>query len=542
MKRITLLASFFLAFGLHKSFSQNKPAPPDFFDSKTIQDIKIIFKEKNWRYILDSLRFNGDGVLEGKVEAGGLTFDKAGVRFRGGKSFAPGALKNPLHIILNHGVKMQNLNGYHTLKLSNALRDPSMVREVLGYEIARSYMPAPKANYAKVTVNGEFYGLFVNVESVEDNGFLRRYFGSTTGAFFKANQDAGDRTPAGCKNAIYGSLEYDKSVTCYENNFEKLSEHGMNDLVELARILNEEPAKIESVLNVDATLWMLAFNNVVVNLSSYSGNHSVNYYLYKGEDGRFTPIIWDLNLSFGSYKNTRGGSDLKLRALQELDPLLHAANAIKPLISKLLGNEAYRKIYLSHVRTILHDHFINNKYEQRAKELQALIRNDFINDKGKSYTQADFDISLTTTTGKKSKIPGIVELMSKRTTFLKSHPELAVFPPDVTEVKVESRQPLSSKQIERFHITAKIDKFPKRVSLYYRLDGTGSYKEVRMTDDGKEDDGTAGNGIFGSIITPAAGERKIEYYIVAENAGMVSYSPAAYMWEKHQTTLDVLNK
>jgi hypothetical protein len=542
MKRTILLLLLFLTLGLHKSFSQEKLSFPDLFDSKTVQDIKITFPQSNWNYFLDSLRFNGNGLLEGIVEINGLKFEKAGVRYRGGKSFAPGMTRNPLNIVLNHGNSIQNYNGYKTLKLSNALRDPSMVREVLGYEIARSYMPAPRANFARVTVNGQYYGLMVNVEPVEEESFLTKHFGGTDKAVFKVNQDAGDKAIAGCKNKIFGSLEYDQSLTCYENNFEKLSEHGTKELIELTRILNEDPAKIETVLNVDNALWMLAFNNVVVNLSSYTGQHSVNYYLCQGNKGRFNPVVWDLNLSFGSFKNIGAGSDLNLRKLQELDPLLHADNLTKPLISKLLANEDYKKTYLSHVRSIVYDYFLSGKFEKRAKELQALIRTDFNNDPHKLYTLQEFDESLFKTIGKKSKIPGLMELMIKRAEFLKSHKALAVFPPDIMEVKVASREPLSAQRIDAFNITAKVDKFPKRVILTYRLDGKGEPMQIAMHDDGNHNDGTPNDGVFGVTVVPADGEQSIDYYIMAENAGLVSYSPPAYMWVKHSATLEGLNK
>lgn len=543
MKQTALLLFFFWTFGLQNAISQDNKTSADFFSTDKIQDIKITFKEEKWSYFLDSLRFNGYGLLEGTVEINGQKFENAGVRYRGFKSFTPGASRNPLHIVLNHKNKDQNIQGYHVIKLSNTLRDPSMVREVLGYEIARSFMPAPKANYAKVTINGKYYGLFANIESVEEEVFLKRYFNLTgENAFFKVNQDAGDRTVAGCKNNIYGSLEYDASPACYENNFEKISSHGTQELMELARILNEEPGNIETILNVDVTLWMLAFNNITVNLSSYTGQHSVNYYLFRDANGRFCPILWDMNLAFGSFKNIGSGSDLKPKALQELDPLLHADNVTKPLISKLLENPDYKKTYLSHYRTILQDYFISGKYESRARQLQSQIRPDFVNDPNKAYEVTEFDKSLTETIGKKSKIPGIVELMSKRTAFLKTHPELSIFPPDIQNVRVETRQPLSSKRVENFHITAKVDKFPKRVVLHYRLDGKGEFSQVSMLDDGKNDDGVVSNNIFGITIVPQNGEQTIEYYIMAENPGLISYSPAAYMWEKHSATLDDLNK
>lgn len=542
MKHRAFLLFAILIFGLQMVISQTKPAPTDFFATNKVQDIKITFKQSNWSYHLDSLRFNGDGLLAGIVEINGQRFENAGVRYRGFKSFAPGTPRNPLHIVLDSKNKTEQYQGVQVVKLSNTLRDPSMLREVLGYEIARTYMPAPKANYAKVTINGKYYGLLANIESVSDANFLSRYFGSTDNAYFKANQDAGENIPAGCKNNIYGALEYDQQISCYEHNFEKISEHGTKELMELARVLNQETAKIETVLNVDNTLWMLAFNNVIVNLSSYTGQHSVNFYLYQDDDGRFTPIVWDLNLAFGSFKNIGGGSDLKLKGLQDLDPVLHIDNTTKPLISKLLSDPDYKKIYLSHMKTILQDWFISGKFEKRARELQAMIRNNVNDDTNKYYSIAEFDASIDKTVGKKSKIPGLMELMTRRTSFLKTHPEMAVFPPDITEVQVEGRKPLSSQKIQQFHITAKVDKFPKRVELFYRLDGKGAYTQVSLHDDGKFDDGTAGNNIFGVTIVPQNSEQSIEYYIVAENPGLVSYSPANYMWEKHKSTLEALNK
>lgn len=536
---------FLLLGGFQIAIAQTKPATTtstDLFATDKIQEVKITFKQNNWSYFLDSLRFNGDGLLPGIVEVNGQKFENAGVRYRGFKSFAPGTPRNPLHIVLDMKNQEQAYQGYHVLKLSNTLRDPSMLREVLGYEIARSYMPAPKANYAKVTVNGKYYGLLANVESVNEGAFLNRFFASADNAFFKANQDSGDKQPTGCKKNLFGSLEYEDQISCYENNFDKISEHGTKELMELTRILNNETDKIETVLNVDVALWMLAFNNVIVNLSSYTGQHSVNYYLYQDDDGRFYPIVWDLNLAFGSFKNIGTGSDLKLKGLQELDPLLQYDNTTKPLISKLLENPNYRKIYLSHMRTLLQDWFLSGKFEKRAKELQTQIRKEVAADPNKYYTIEEFDASIAKTVGKKSKIPGLMELMTRRMAFLKTHEELSVFPPDITEVMVEKRKPLSEAKMQHFHITAKVDKYPRRVDLYYRLDGKGPFSMVTMQDDGKNDDGTANNNVFGATIVPQNGEQTIEYYIFAENPGLVAYSPVNYMWDRHKSTLEELNK
>ncbi len=542
MKKLFLFLLIFLTAGLQMAISQEPVATSDFYDTDKVQDINITFSVDNWQYFLDSLRFNGNGMLEGTVEINGQKFENAGVRFRGTRSFAPGSSRNPLHIELDFKNKEQNIQGYKTLKLSNSLRDPSLLREVLGYEIARTYMPAPKANFARVSVNGSYYGLLVNLESVEESAFLERYFGEAGRPFFKARQVIDGKYPEGCKQNIYGSLEYDSAPECYEMNFEKLSDHGTRDLMELAVLLNEDPGRIETVLNVDVALWMLAYNNVLVNLSSYSGHHSVNYYLYQDKKGQFNPIVWDLNLCFGSYKNIGTGSDLRTKGLIELDPLMHADNPSKPLVSKLLESEEYRKIYLSHMRTILHDYFLSGKFEERSTALQSLIRPDVEKDVNKHYSMKDFDASLNKTIGRHSKIPGLLQLMERRASFLKSHPALAVFPSEISEVTVTERTPLSNKKVENFHITASVNKFPKRVILRYRLAGQENFNQVPMYDDGRSKDGEAGDGVYGITILPQNNESSIEYYIIAENAGLYSYSPANYMWEQYTASLPELNK
>ncbi len=535
--KINIFIALFLSIGFQGLVAQDD----NFYEVNTIQDINITFDVENWMNDLDSLRYNGDGLLLGNVEINDQKFENVGIRYRGSKSFTPGSKRNGLHLKLNYINKDQNIQGYATIKLSKALRDPSMLREVMSYEIARKYMPAPKANYARVNINGTYYGLFVNVEAVGEK-FLNEQFGSSDNSFFKANQNAGLNTPAGCKSKIYGSLEHEDNVDCLLNNFEKISEHGWDDLQELTLYLNKRTESVSKVLNVDRTLWMLAFNNVLVNLSSYSGQSSVNYYLYKDDSGQFNPIIWDLNLSFGSFKNTGVGSDEKLKGLQELDPLLHSTNGRKPLISKLLNNETYRKAYLSHLKTILTDNFSNGDYEKRAEELQNLIKADFEKDPGQRYTATDFGNSMTKTIGKRSKIPGIKELMSKRAKFLSKHPSVAVFPPEVSGVNVIGRPQFSSTPVTTFRVTAQVTNFPKRVKLMYRLSGSGNYEEVNMYDDGQNNDGASGDGTFGATIVPQNGEKMIEYYIVAENATLLGYSPSNYMWEVHNTTLEALNK
>lgn len=524
------------------SLSQaNAQKAAGFYDVGVIQQIEIQFKEDNWRYILDSLRYNGDEVLIGNVVLNGQRIENAGVRYRATRAFQPGGNRNGMELILNYTDPNVSYQGISTIELSSALRDPSMVREVLAYEIARHYMPAPRANYARVSVNGKPIGLYVNLESV-DAAFAQRNFGESNGPLYRCAVKPEIRAAEGCRSSIFGSLQVDNSADCYRTHYRSIIGYGFDPLLSLAKMLQERPEDIHTVLDVDRTLWMLAFNNALVNLNSYTGQYSSNYFLYRDKSGRFTPVIWETNLCFGSYKNIGIGSDLKPTEVAQLDPLLHANNPERPLIQKLLSNELYRKIYLSHLLAITKDYLTNDLYLTRAKELQKLIRPELAKDPYWFYTIAEFDQSLKTTIGKKSKIPGLAEVMAPRADFLRKHPELTVLPPRISQVTVKKREKLSAIMLSTFKIQAKVEEYPKRVRIFYRFDENEPFREAAMLDDGKSEDEAANDGIFGIDIVPFRGARTIEYYIFAENARMVSYDPPRYMYELHKTSLDEINQ
>jgi len=511
----------------------------DFYKTDAIRQIKLTIKQQNWRSLLDSLKKNGADYLVGTANIDGTTYNNIGIKYKDSRSFKVGAKRNGLALKLNFIDKNQGHQGYQSLKLSDALRDPSMVREVLGFEIARKYMPAPKANYAQVYINEKYYGLFTNIEVVNDQ-FLTTNFGDSAGSFFNCSPDIKSEGAEGCKKNVFSALMYEADAACYLSNYELLSENGWDDLIQLTRTLAQNPSNISKVLNIDRTLWMLAFNNVLVNLNSYNGRQSQNYYLYQDSTGRFTPIIKDLNLAFGSYKSARVGSDLRLKQLQELNPLLHLDEEYKPLISQLLQNSDYKKVYFSHVRTILYENFVNGGYLDRAETLQELIQIPFINDPNRKYALEDFRKSLKSTVGQRSRIPGIRELMGKRSKILKKQTDLRIVPPAITEVMAQKRAQYASTRITDFAIQAKVDKLPQKVKLMYRYSQADRFKEAIMLDDGKNKDTEAGDGIY-TVKIAAGSNAHIEYYIIAENRAAINFEPSNYMYQLHEANLAELN-
>ena len=538
MKR-PLAAFVLLLSSCHFSLAQSTD---DFFLTDSIREIHITFPIDDWRAVLDSFRLNGDEFLEGTIEAHGFKFDGAGVQYTPSRAFSAGSLRNGLTLKLNHKIKVANLQGYRSLHLSPALRDPSMIREVLSYEIARDFMPAPRANYVKVFVNGAYYGLFVNVEGADERPFLKRNFGNSRAAVFLAKKSLTGTAPEGCRKGIYGSMEYEPSTDCYEYNFELRNNANPERLLLLAKALEDAPASAAEWLDVDKTLWWLAFNNLIVNLNSYLGSHSTHYAFCEDNQNKLVPVPMDLNLAFGSFKNTGSGSDLRTKQLIQLDPLLHADNAYKPLVSRLLSSKHNQKIYLAHFQTLFNEWFKSGKYESRARQLQQMIRPALEADQNWGYTMEEFDQSLDKTTGRRSKIPGIAQLMRKRIEFLKKHPLLNAVPPVMEAPSVGRRALMAADTVTAFHISLSVKNLPRDVVLFYKTAPGQPYVEIKMLDDGKHGDAKAGDGVFGAIIQPGEGSTEIWYYITAENAGALSFFPLQYTREPLHVTLEELNK
>jgi spore coat protein CotH len=156
----------------------------DLYDINNITTVELTFNESNWDYLLDQLYAAGDEErLMGTAVVNGIQFDSVGVRYKGNSSYSSQNAKNPLNIKLDYMIDDQEYDNYGTLKLSNVFKDPSFVREVLSYEIARNYMPASLSNYAKVSINGVYMGLYSSTQDV-DKYFAKTHYGSKSNPFF----------------------------------------------------------------------------------------------------------------------------------------------------------------------------------------------------------------------------------------------------------------------------------------------------------------------------------------------------------------------
>ena len=116
------------------------------------------------------------------------------MHFRGMSSFmmVPAGSKRSLNLTFDFVDEKQSLLGYRTLNLLNVNSDPTFVRAVLYSDIARAYFPAPKANYMRVVINGESWGVYINAQQYNKD-FLRDYFKTDKGARWKVPGSPGGR-------------------------------------------------------------------------------------------------------------------------------------------------------------------------------------------------------------------------------------------------------------------------------------------------------------------------------------------------------------
>ena len=483
-----------------------------FYDPMHLAKIEVTFAEEDWQYPLHYYHSLGKGDRHiGKVVIDGETFDSVGVRFKGFSSYNRKNLKNPLNIKLDHTFKKADYQKYETLKLSNGALDPSWLREVLAYQIARKYMVAPQSNYAQVFVNGEYHGLFGNTESV-DGKFGKRYLHAD-----KDNVLVKGNSPLGVFQGKRSSLEYlGPDTTAYYAAYELKSDYGWGEFYKLIDILNNDPQNIESILDMDQAIWMLAFNNVLVNLDSYS-DFQQNYYLMQDDNGRFNFILWDVNLAFDGL-----GKPLGVMMQQDYDPLAKQSDERFPLINLVLNNPTYRKIYFAHCRTILNENFANETYKYDAEKYRELISEAVQQDTNWEFDFNAFNKNYTKTFIKEGTspfpYPGIVELMDARTKYLQNHPEYKKSPPVIADVDADFMKEDSS----GITVTAKISNV-KNVYIFFRKKSSHTFQKTPLYDDGKHVDKKANDGIYSGLIP--LGKKKVEYYLFAENKDAVMFSP-----------------
>lgn len=514
----------------HRLISQN------FYDLNTIQKIELTFLQPNWDYQLDTAKQGGDSyIMASQVKINGVVFDSVGVKYKGNSSYSPSNKKNPLHIELD-SYKDQSYNGVSDIKLGNNYKDPSLIREVLGYDILKNYMHCSKSNFAKVYINGVYYGVYSNTESIGKK-FYSNHFYSSGNTAIKCNPIVNPSTNTKC------NLKYiNNDSSSYFNFYEIKSNYGWKQLVALCDTVSNYQSKIGDNLDMDRVIWMLAFNNVLVNLDSYSGAFCQNYYLYKDNTNHYNPTIWDLNMCFGGFPYVGSGTtsmaQLSIAGLGILPINIHSTDVNWPLINIVNSNAQYKRMLVAHMRTITNEFIANSNFQTKAQQLQSIIDTSVVNDTCNFFNYTQFQNGLTQNVSVGSySVPGISNLLNSRLSYLQGTTDYGYTTPTITAVSASTNSPAINSTVS---ITANVVN-TNTVYLGYRSHEQNKFTRILMYDDGAHGDGTSGDNVYGANISITSGET--EYYIYAENtnAGMFSPQRAEHEFYLLQTDLSQPN-
>ena len=493
------------------SFSQ------DVFDVG-IREIEIFFSEPNWDDTLDVYYANdiGQRLIADSVIIDGEVDQDVGVKYKGNSSYNVNNSKNPLNIKLDYVNNGQSIDGYNVLKLSNGFRDPSFVREVMTYEMAREYMPASKATYANVFINGIWNGLYTCVQSVDDD-FTNEHFYERKGPFFKAD-NTGVQVP-NCSAGQNGIWKYFTDTNCLQKAYEMQSSNDWTQLGNFLDTINNHFSEVEKVLDEDRTLWMMAFSNLTITLDGPINNIPHNFYMFKDNNDNFSPIIWDLNGSFGTFKNGLT-TPVTTQDLQELDIFHGSTNNQNKMCTQMFSSDQYKRMYVAHMRTILNEQFANNDYSTRALQLQTIIDSSVNADPNGFYSHAEFISNINSSVGTQNSIVGITELMGARISYIQSLPEFTAIPPTIGNITSSPSNPTPHTSVT---ISAQVTNATD-VFLGYRFKFHDAFTKTAMVDNG--------TGLYSAAIDVDA--RDVQYYIYAENNDAGIFSPERAEKEFHQ--------
>lgn len=345
------------------------------FDTDEIIHINIRMDEDEWNDMLSSAM--EEQYYPCDVEINGETFYDVGIRPKGNTSLSsiasdPDNDRYSLKLEFDQYVDGQTCYGLDKLILNNNFADATNMKEALIYDMFQ-YLGADASlyNYAEISVNGEYWGVYLALEAVEESFMLRNY-GADDGELYKPDSmdmgdkkrefdgkkseqgmpdradmtgdmpDKPDRTDmtdmsdkpdfdfnpaqgggpgpgmgdgAGQGSMMGGSganLNYtDDDLDSYSTIWDcEVTDTTKSDHQRVVTALRNisEGTDLETYMDVDNLLKYAAVHVFSVNADSLSGTMAHNYYLYES-DGMLNLLPWDYNLSFGGMGNGGGMGD-----------------------------------------------------------------------------------------------------------------------------------------------------------------------------------------------------------------------------------------
>ncbi len=229
--------------------------------------------------------FSGDYTwFSANVTIDGESLENIGVRKKGFIG-SQNIQKPSLKLNLDEYVDGAELFGVDNIVLNNGVQDGALIRQCLSYALFdKAGLPAPRCNYARVSVNEEDLGIYVHVEPVK-RSFLRAHFENDDGDLYEG-------TVSDFHRLWYATFEPKTDET----------DTALGPIIALMDDLQDGSIPLESVLEahieLDSFLTYLAMETWTGHWDGYGGNQN-NFFIYRDtETDRFTFIPWGMDGAF----------------------------------------------------------------------------------------------------------------------------------------------------------------------------------------------------------------------------------------------------
>ena len=350
------------------------------FDTDEIIEIDIRIDEDDWENMLANA--TAEEYCECDVVINGETIYNAALRTKGNTSLTtiaadPTTDRYSFKIEFDHYVDGQTCFGLDKLVLNNNYADATSMKEALIYDMY-SYFGADASlyNYAKISVNGEYWGVYLALEAVEDSFMLRNY-GAQSGELYKPDSmniggfGFGGFSPGGGGADLnYTDDDPDSYSTIWEGEVTDTTDADHERVIAALKNI-AEGSGLETYMDIDNLLRYMAVHVFSVNEDSLSGMMAHNYYLYE-YNGQLNIIPWDYNLALGGMSGSS--------ATSVVNEAIDNAFSGTDFFDTLMEGESYHAQYYEYLRRLV-DEYINGGgfdefYSRVRSQIDALVETD----------------------------------------------------------------------------------------------------------------------------------------------------------------------
>lgn len=510
--------------------------PGGLFDEDSLRTIELEFYMQDYHsYLVNAWFYNPSERIPARLTLNGVLHDSVGVRYKGNSTFClPNDVfspKVPYNIDMNYFIGGQKLLKYKKVKLANAWMDATFLKQIVASNIYRRYLPTGESNLVKLNVQGNYVGLYVNDESINKQ-FLSKHFNEKSGPLFKCDNIDRFCDTANAPTAMPPNLFYmGDDSTLYYNSYDIKSEYGWKEFINLMKTIDLDFQNIDSVLNVDRTLWAFAVNQVIANLDCYNTYYVHNYYMYQTKDGLFQMIPWDLDNSFVGA--IMGWDYWNPSNVYEYDPYYTGGPytgpsgtpqpwEARPLLFKLLNDPYYRKVYSAHMRTIIEESLDTAQIRVNIENLQSLAYNAASQDNNKVFTMNEYYNNTESAIWAAFNwgFGGILSTVNERKQFLLNHPEISLIPPQISNVYVNNGL-----------VTAEVFNANTVEIMATTSEYNSKFNSFPMYDDGTNGDLLANDGVYTADLPFQFSGFDVKFYIRSENDDAIKLSPQRAEYE-----------